>query len=133
MDAYLTRQTAKTAVKTEGGLVYTMALGDDGNPKVHKDGSKAGWEVAADYSSEDWYKVSQTGYYEKAKKAYSAVGIKPDTFSTVYEKCSSFNAQDASGKTVTGLKKQRVIKYLNTTSLTRVQKQYFLTQVMGYK
>ncbi len=123
MDSILTRSSDE--VKTKGAIVYTRNQKDDG--------TWSDWEVVADYSGKDWYEVSKTGYYEKAKKAYSAVGIKPSTFSTVYEKWSTITAKDASGKTVSGLKKKRTIAYLNTTSLTSAQKQYFLTQVCGYK
>lgn len=133
MDAYLTRQDKDTEVMTKGGIVYTRSLGSNGKPKTYADGSKATWKVASDYTSKDWYEVSKTGYYDKARKAYESVGIRPSTFSTIYEAWSALSAKDANGRTVNGLKKRRTIEYLNTTNLTREQKQYFLTQVCGYK
>lgn len=133
LDAYMLRKDSNTDAKVKDGIVYTMELGEDGKPKVYKSGSVAEWKVKADYTSDEWYAASQTDYYNKAKTAYSACGIKPTVFVDFYTKWSDLSAKDASGKTVSGLKKKRTKELLDKMKISTEQKAYLYYKVCGYK
>lgn len=133
LDAYMLRKDSNTDAKVKDGIVYTLELGEDGKPKVYKSGSVAEWKVKADYTSDEWYAVSQTDYYDKAKTAYSACGIKPTVFVDFYAKWSDLSAKDASGKTVSGLKKKRTKELLDKMKISTEQKAYLYYKVCGYK
>lgn len=133
LDAYMLRKDSNTDAKVKDGIVYTLELGEDGKPKVYKSGSVAEWKVKADYTSDEWYAVSQTDHYDKAKTAYSACGIKPTVFVDFYAKWSDLSAKDASGKTVSGLKKKRTKELLDKMKISTEQKAYLYYKVCGYK
>lgn len=133
LDAYMLRKDSNTDAKVKDGIVYTLELGEDGKPKVYKSGSVAKWKVKADYTSDEWYASSQTDYYDKAKTAYSACGIKPTVFVDFYTKWSDLTAKDASGKTVSGLKKKRTKELLDKMKISTEQKAYLYYKVCGYK
>ena len=133
LDAYMLRKDSNTDAKVKDGIVYTLELGEDGKPKVYKSGSVAEWKVKADYTSDEWYAASQTDYYNKAKTAYSACGIKPTVFVDFYTKWSDLSAKDASGKTVSGLKKKRTKELLDKMKISTEQKAYLYYKVCGYK
>ncbi len=133
LDAYMLRKDSNTDAKVKDGIVYTMELGEDGKPKVYKSGSVAEWKVKADYTSDEWYAVSQTDHYDKAKTAYSACGIKPTVFVDFYTRWSDLSAKDASGKTVSGLKKKRTKELLDKMKISTEQKAYLYYKVCGYK
>lgn len=133
LDAYMLRKDSNTDAKVKYGIVYTLELGEDGKPKVYKSGSVAEWKVKADYTSDEWYAASQTDYYNKAKTAYSACGIKPTVFVDFYTKWSDLSAKDASGKTVSGLKKKRTKELLDKMKISTEQKAYLYYKVCGYK
>lgn len=133
LDAYMLRKDSNTDAKVKDGIVYTLELGEDGKPKVYKSGSVAEWKVKADYTSDEWYAVSQTDHYDKAKTAYSACGIKPTVFVDFYAKWSDLSAKDASGKTVSGLKKKRTKEMLDKMKISTEQKAYLYYKVCGYK
>lgn len=133
LDAYMLRKDSNTDAKVKDGIVYTLELGEDGKPKVYKSGSVAEWKVKADYTSDEWYAVSQTDHYDKAKTAYSACGIKPTVFVDFYTRWSDLSAKDASGKTVSGLKKKRTKELLDKMKISTEQKAYLYYKVCGYK
>lgn len=133
LDAYMLRKDSNTDAKVKDGIVYTLELGEDGKPKVYKSGSVAEWKVKADYTSDEWYAVSQTDHYDKAKIAYSACGIKPAVFVDFYTRWSDLSAKDASGKTVSGLKKKRTKELLDKMKISTEQKEYLYYKVCGYK
>ena len=133
LDAYMLRKDSNTDAKVKDGIVYTLELGEDGKPKVYKSGSVAEWKVKADYTSDEWYAASQTDYYNKAKTAYSACGIKPTVFVDFYTRWSDLSAKDASGKTVSGLKKKRTKELLDKMKISTEQKAYLYYKVCGYK
>lgn len=133
LDAYMLRKDSNTDAKVKDGIVYTMELGEDGKPKVYKSGSVAEWKVKADYTSDEWYAVFQTDHYDKAKIAYSACGIKPAVFVDFYTRWSDLSAKDASGKTVSGLKKKRTKELLDKMNISTEQKAYLYYKVCGYK
>ena len=133
LDAYMLRKDSNTDAKVKDGIVYTLELGEDGKPKVYKSGSVAEWKVKADYTSDEWYAASQTDYYDKTKTAYSACGIKPTVFVDFYTKWSDLSAKDASGKTVSGLKKKRTKELLDKMKISTEQKAYLYYKVCGYK
>lgn len=133
LDAYMLRKDSNTDAKVKDGIVYTLELGEDGKPKVYKSGSVAEWKVKADYTSDEWYAVSQTDHYDKAKTAYSACGIKPTVFVDFYAKWSDLSAKDAFGKTVSGLKKKRTKELLDKMKISTEQKAYLYYKVCGYK
>ena len=89
--------------------------------------------MKADYTSDEWYAVSQTDHYDKAKTAYSACGIKPTVFVDFYTRWSDLSAKDASGKTVSGLKKKRTKELLDKMKISTEQKAYLYYKVCGYK
>lgn len=133
LDAYMLRKDSNTDAKVKDGIVYTLELGEDGKPRVYKSGSVAEWKVKADYTSDEWYAVSQTDHYDKAKTAYSACGIKPTVFVDFYTRWSDLSAKDASGKTVSGLKKKRTKELLDKMKISTEQKAYLYYKVCGYK
>lgn len=133
LDAYMLRKDSNTDAKVKDGIVYTLELGEDGKPKVYKSGSVAEWKVKADYTSDEWYAVSHTDHYDKAKTAYSACGIKPTVFVDFYTRWSDLSAKDASGKTVSGLKKKRTKELLDKMKISTEQKAYLYYKVCGYK
>lgn len=133
LDAYMLRKDSNTDAKVKDGIVYTLELGEDGKPKVYKSGSVAEWKVKADYTSDEWYAASQTDHYNKAKTAYSACGIKPTVFVDFYTRWSDLSAKDASGKTVSGLKKKRTKELLDKMKISTEQKAYLYYKVCGYK
>lgn len=133
LDAYMLRKDSNTDAKVKDGIVYTLEIGEDGKPKVYKSGSVAEWKVKADYTSDEWYAVSQTDHYDKAKTAYSACGIKPTVFVGFYTRWSDLSAKDASGKTVSGLKKKRTKELLDKMKISTEQKAYLYYKVCGYK
>lgn len=133
LDAYMLRKDSNTDAKVKDGIVYTLELGEDGKPRVYKSGSVAEWKVKADYTSDEWYAVSQTDHYDKAKTAYSACGIKPTVFVDFYAKWCDLSAKDASGKTVSGLKKKRTKELLDKMKISTEQKAYLYYKVCGYK
>jgi hypothetical protein len=72
---------------------------------------------------------------KKAQSAYTAWenGIDVDLFLQVKEEYSNTDAKDANGKTVSGLKKQRMVEYLNSLGLTSEEWDFFYHEVFGYK
>lgn len=60
-------------------------------------------------------------------------GIDIDLFLTVDDKFDNTDAKDANGKTVSGLKKERMVNYLNSLGLTSEEWDFFYHEVFGYK
>ena len=87
-----------------------------------------------DYSSPAWFEISMLGggQYEEAKQG-EKVGLKPETYLTVYKKWKSIDAKDKNGKTVSGLKKKRAKEYLDSLPISAPVYDYIWTAVFGYK
>lgn len=71
----------------------------------------------------------------RGEKIRTAVdnGIDIDLFLTVDDKFDNTDAKDANGKTVSGLKKERMVNYLNSLGLTSEEWDFFYHEVFGYK
>lgn len=90
-----------------------------------------------DYGSENatWYAIKKgCGFDDDDKicKYYEGAidtGFDPLTYANVYNTSNSFNAKNETGQSVTGLKKKRVVSYLNSCNLTAEQKYYILDLV----
>ena len=87
-----------------------------------------------DYSSKAWFEISMLGkgQYTEAKEG-TKVGLKPETYLTVYKKWKTLDAKDENGNTRNGLKKKRAKEYLDSLSLSGPEYSYIWTAVFGYK
>lgn len=86
-----------------------------------------------DYSSPAWFEISMLGksQYEEAKLG-EKVGLKPETYLTVYKQWKSIDAKDKNGKTVYGLKKKRAKEYIDSLPISAPVYDYIWTAVFGY-
>ena len=87
-----------------------------------------------DYSSPAWFEISMLGggQYNEAKEG-AKIGLKPETYLTVYGKWKTLDAKDENGKTVNGLKKKRAKEYLDSLTITAPEYDYIWTVIFGYK
>jgi hypothetical protein len=86
-----------------------------------------------DYSSQAWFDVSMLGksQYEEAKLG-EKVGLKPETYLTVYKKYKTINAKDENGKTRSGLKKKRCKEYLDSLTISAPVYDFIWHNMFGY-
>ena len=87
-----------------------------------------------DYSSPAWFEISMLGggQYQEAKEG-AKIGLKPETYLTIYNKWKTLDAKDENGKTVNGLKKKRAKEYMDSLSISAPEYDYVWTVVFGYK
>lgn len=87
-----------------------------------------------DYSSQAWFDISMLGggQYQEAKEG-EKVGLKPETYLTIYNKWKTLDAKNENGKTVNGLKKKRAKEYLDSLTISAPVYDYIWTVIFGYK
>ena len=133
MARLLTKEQQKTASQVYSLSTNTMnrVTNTSGYRKLSDEQKNKAVSTVYDY----YYNIAlnEIGVQELNKTGLVGTAIGIDDFAVILAQLSAVEAdKDASGKSITGSKKQKIIDYLNRQNLTAVQK-YILMGYMGYK